>query len=121
MTTTRTPIGRPPKARITPAAIAAFKKMLELEEACSCAPINWEKYWERERCAACKQWWEQHSVLWRELKLPPWIWPAYEHPGAVTPYPEGSHAAKSWQPDLKGQERYRLLCVAAELEEEEEA
>jgi hypothetical protein len=116
MPTTRTPIGRgPSKPKITPAAIAAFKRMQKLEAACTCKPIDWEgKYWEREECKACEQWWEEHSILFHELKLPPWEWPAIERPDACSPYPKGSRADQSWKSDLAAQVRYRALEQAVE-------
>jgi hypothetical protein len=115
MTTTRTPIGRPPITQITPKAIAAFREMQKLEPRCTCPPIDWDgKYWQQhDDCAACKQWRGQNSVLCDELHLAPWQWPAYQRPDAVAPFPEGSPAAKSWKPDLEGQERYRALERAA--------
>ena len=114
MTTKRTPVRPSGRIKITPAAVAAFREMQKLR--CTCPPIDWAgKYWERpEECAACKKWWEQHSILHDELKLEPWDWPAYEHPNARPPYPEGSPAAKSWKPDLEGQARYRMLKAAAD-------
>ena len=47
-----------------------------------------------------------------------WEWPAIETPGAVTPYPEGSHAALIWRADLEAQERYRALERAAAEEKQ---
>jgi hypothetical protein len=120
MTTTRTPIGRTPRAaQITPKAIEAFRKMKRLETKCTCAPIDWGgKYWEHQECHACEQWWQQHSILCDELNLRPWERPAVETPGAVTPYPEGSHAALVWRADLAAQERYRALERAAAEEKQ---
>jgi hypothetical protein len=50
---------RPPKEQFTPAALVAFKRMRELENECTCAlsadPLN--------RCAACDEWWAQHSLV----------------------------------------------------------
>ena len=115
MSTKRTPIGRPPSGRqFSPKALAAFREMRKLEEQCTCPPRDWGgKYWEFERCEACKEWWRQHSLLHDELRLEPWEWPAVEHPDAVSPYPEGSHAANNWKPDLEAQERYRALLEQA--------
>ena len=114
MTTTRTPIGRAPRAaQITPRAIAAFRKMQRLEMKCTCAP-DWEgKYFEHEQCRACDQWFRQHRILHGELNLQPWQWPAIENPDAVSPYPPGSEAALNDKPDLEAQERCRMLERAA--------
>ncbi len=118
MPTNRNPINRATKSRISPTAVLAFQEMLKLEARCTCTPINWSRYWEgRDPCTACKRWREHHSVLWHELKLPPWEWPAFEHSDATTPYPEGSYAAQSWKPDEAGQRRYRALCDAAGVDE----
>jgi hypothetical protein len=81
MPTKRTPIHRPPRNSITPAALEAFRKMQRLEKKCTCEEPDWDgEYWKREQCPACTQWWEQHSILWRELRLKSWQWPAYERP-----------------------------------------
>jgi hypothetical protein len=115
MSTKRTPINRPPRGnRFTPAALAAFREMQRLADACTCAPVNWDgEHWDREQCKACEQWWQQHSILVDELRLKPWQWPAVESPDATCPYPEGCYAAQQWKPDLAAQARYRLLEQAA--------
>ena len=95
MVTKRTPIGRPPRSQITPAAIAAFKRMQKLEVACTCKETESE-YWGHEPCKACEMWWQQHSILSGELKLAPWEWPVIARSG------EGS-----------AQERYHALEQAA--------
>jgi hypothetical protein len=83
MITKRTPI-RPPggRKRISAAAIAAFRQMEQLALQCECPPIDWGgKYWQRPpACASCDRWWDQHSILHRELQLEPWYWPVYQHP-----------------------------------------
>jgi hypothetical protein len=58
-----------------------------------------------------------HSILHRELRLPPWEWPAYEIPGEPCPYPAGTHAARHWA-DTRARrpeafELYRALVEAA--------
>jgi hypothetical protein len=46
---------------------------------CTCEEPDWDgEYWKQEECLACTQGWEQHSILWRELRLKPWQWPVYE-------------------------------------------
>jgi hypothetical protein len=110
MSTKRTPINRPPRFRITPGAIAAFREMLKLETKCTCAPIAGDgAYLEHEQCKACEQWWKQHAVLVDELRLTPGQWPAIEDPHAESPYPEGSEARTHDKPDLEAQARFRLL------------
>jgi len=42
MTAKRTPINRPPRRRITPAALAAFRRMQALESQCTCTPTHKE-------------------------------------------------------------------------------
>jgi hypothetical protein len=101
---------RPHDEKLTPAALAAFRKMRKLERQCTCPEIDWAgEYWKRQRCAACDAWWEQHSILHEEMHCAIWQWPCVENPNAVSPYPEGSFAAKNWKPDLEAQARYRLL------------
>ena len=71
---------RVPKARphpITPGVVEAFRKM--------------------QASTSDDEWWEHHGTLYRELKLPPWEWPAFEDPNWVNPYPAGCFAALHWQ------------------------
>ena len=85
--------------------------MQKLEAECTC-PTDWtDKHCER--CAACEGWWQQNSILCRELRLPPWEFPAVQHPDAVPAYPKGSPAYEKWQPDLAAQARWRALMEAA--------
>lgn len=90
MSTKRTPIGRPPKRRITAKAVELFRQMEETE--CSCERINWNgDYWDHERCAGCERWSQLHGELHRELRAAPWQWPVYEGPDVecnYTPQPE---------------------------------
>jgi len=103
MPTTRTPIGRPPRGlHITPKAIEAFGRMRNLDQLCTCDPIDWDgAYWKHELCPACEAWWEHHSILWNELSLKPWQWPAIETPGAVTCYPEAALPRRPGSPISK--------------------
>ena len=77
MATKRTPINRPARRQITPAAVAAFRAM--------------------QAATTAEAYWDAHSVLHRELGLKPWHWPAIEHPDDQCPYPAGSTAAAEWQ------------------------
>src|SRR5262245_42848165 len=88
MATKRVPISRGGVRTVTPRAIEAFRKMQHVWQACTCP--------HRQPCAACEEWWQAHSVLHRELRLPSWWWPAVEPPDAECPYPAGSEAAKWW-------------------------
>jgi hypothetical protein len=116
MSTKRTPIGRPPQlTSFPPEALAAFRKMQELEGRCRCKPRDWKgEYWKHTECKACQDWWDQHGILHEALRCKPWQWPCVEHPDSVAPYPTGSAAAKSWQPDLEAQALYRALAAACE-------
>lgn len=94
---------RKPKTRIpqiTPAAVEAFRRM---QAATSDEDDD--------------EWWAAHSILHDELKLPPWIWPAFETPGARCPYPAGSFAARRWADERARKpekfELYRALLEAA--------
>ena len=116
MVTTRTPIGRPPRDRITPAAITAFRRYLELTDECTCEPINWamDQYWKHRRCAACEERSKQESIIGDELRLPIWTRNTIQCPDWETHYPAGSHAAKHDKPDLEAQARWLALEAAAD-------
>jgi hypothetical protein len=99
VTTKRTPINRPSRTRVTPAALEAFRAMQRLERRCACK--------DDDDCPACQQWGEQHAILHSELRLAPWQWPAYEHPDDVDAF-QSDHA------DPGGPAaRYRMLKQAA--------
>ena len=105
MATNRRTIGRPPRRRITSEAIAIFRRMLELEESCTCQPSDDEKYFEHECCAACDQWWQNNSALVDELRLLPWEWPAYENPNLC---------GDDDKPAADAVARYQALAAASE-------
>ena len=101
MTTKRTPINRPPRPRVTPEALEAFRTMQRLEQRCTC------KNADDDNCPACVQWAEHHAILHSELGLAPWQWPAYEHP-------DDADAFQSDYADPGGPAaRYRMLEQAA--------
>jgi hypothetical protein len=111
MTSKRTPINRPPRATITPAALEAFRKMQRLERRCTCEEPDWDgAYWNQEQCPACEQWWAQHSILHGELRLRPWQWPAYRRPDGTESPPD---SAQDFEPDGGPVVRYRMLKQAA--------
>jgi hypothetical protein len=135
MPTTRRPIGRGPSSpRITPAAIAAFRKLQQLEKsgvACTCEPIDWAgEYWKlKPTCAACQQQQQQlaelEAVIYDELNPRLKLWETFlENPAArsSSPYPEGSYADLHWKnhPDLGAQARWRALEEAARKESSSE-
>ena len=94
---------RPPRAKITPEALEAFRTMQRLERRCTCEDDDGE-------CPACQEWWQQHSILHDELRLKPWQWPAYEHSGNMEPpSPENSELPDPGGPAA----RYRMLKQAA--------
>ena len=74
MTTKRTPIEHPPRDRYTRATFEAFRKMVVLENKCTCTDDG------EEPCAVCDQWRAQISILCNELWLKPWQFPAVEAP-----------------------------------------
>ena len=76
--------------RITPEALDAFKRMQKSEASCTCPPGF--DFVRDKRCRACEDWWTQHSVLHREMRLKPWEWPCYEHPDVECP--EGYRAVE---------------------------
>ena len=77
------------------AALAAFRRMRVLRAACTCALLADDD----QRCAACKEWWAQHSTLHDEVRCKPWDWPCIENPD-VPP---------DWPSDLAAQARWRAL------------
>jgi len=85
----RPPLNQP----LTPAAIAAFKRMRELENECTCAPDAFADT----RCAACKEWWVQHSKLHDELRCQPWDWPCVENPDVKPDWPSDPDAQARWR------------------------
>ena len=88
MTAKRTPIKRPPRRHITPAAIAAFRRMQALAQQCICEHSDY--------CPFCLDWWELHEQLSEELHCKPWQWPCIVHPDDVCPYPPNTGAATWW-------------------------
>jgi hypothetical protein len=106
MPTTRTPIGRPPVRRITAEAITIFRKMVELEERCTCPPTDDDRYFKGECCPACAEWWQENSALVDVLRLKPWEWPAFENPD---PNIEGNY-----KPAADAVARYHALKAASE-------
>jgi hypothetical protein len=110
MSTKRVPIKRTARAQISDAALDAFQTMQQLEHRCECPERDWAgDYSNFAECRACDTWWEQHGILHRELRLPPWQYPAVEHPDAENPWPAWANAAARWQPDREAQARYREL------------
>jgi hypothetical protein len=107
MSTKRRPIPRPPRVSFTPATLDDFRKMVEVEDQCTCSEPP---------CKACDVWWEQNSILCNELRLQPWQWPAVQHSDVRSPYPEGCEADKQWRPDLEAQARYHALAEAAGID-----
>jgi hypothetical protein len=109
MSTKRTPIHRPAKARIPPEAIEIFARMKELEAArCRCKPrpdiIDYWKTWAP--CEICVAWHRLNVLLCRPLRLKPWDFPAVARP----------HWKPAWGIDHEifagQQQRYRELEAA---------
>jgi hypothetical protein len=95
--TNRTPIRRPAAATITPRALEAFRRLVELEAQCV-GPPECEPY---KRCAACDQWWVEQWTIRRELGLKPWEF-AVEREGTG-----------DWPADEAVRARWRLFEQAA--------
>jgi hypothetical protein len=85
-------------------ALDAFRAMHALESQCTCSADS------RKPCAACEAWRDQDRILFFELKLTPWQFPAVERPGTVPPYDKGVSA---YQECLMAQRRYCELAAAA--------
>ena len=99
MTTTRIPVRRASKSRITPQVIALFHRMEELSTKCTCPPTDWVTpgaYCDGgDLCPACVEWWDLHERLHDLLDLPLSQWPAIQYSDAECPYPAGCYAALS--------------------------
>jgi hypothetical protein len=100
MTLIRRPIKRARRRKITDTAIQTFVKMQNSEQQCTCDDDDGPE------CATCDEWWKQHSVLHRELRLLPNQWPVYARPDEPQPYPESTDADGPVR-------RYRQLRAAA--------
>jgi hypothetical protein len=100
--TNRTLTRRSRKKRITPKAIVIFRRMVELEETCTCQPSDGDKYFRC--CPACEKWWQENSALVDELRLKPWEFPAYENPEL-----EGGY-----EPDPAAIARFHTLKAASD-------
>jgi hypothetical protein len=79
MPTKRTPINRPLRTKITPAAREAFRKMQRLERQCTCTGDD-------DDCPACAESKEHNRVLFQDLRLRAWEWPVYTRPDDAEPY-----------------------------------
>src|SRR4051812_31840606 len=66
--TRRVRIDRSLRQRITPAALAAFRRLKQCAAECI-GPPACEPY---KRCEACEEWWVQQKIIHTELALKPW-------------------------------------------------
>ena len=102
MTTKRTPLSRAQRYHFTPAALTAFRKLVALEVWKSAA------------------WWDQHQIIYEELRCMPHEWPCIEHPNAVIPHRDAGEriAVKTFR---DAQARCRALAkeTGINLEDEE--
>jgi hypothetical protein len=105
MSTKRTPILRPPQWHFTPAAIAAFRKLVALDyQDCGC-PEGF--------CAACReQWLDQQQIIYTELKCALYEWYPVQHPDDPIPHWDAGNnlAIKVFR---DAQARYCALAAAA--------
>jgi hypothetical protein len=92
------------KGQITPKAITIFRKMMELEERCTCPPTDDDRYFKDEQCPACEEWSRHNSALVDELLLKPWEFPAYENPDLDGDY----------EPDAAAIVRFHALKAASD-------
>jgi hypothetical protein len=91
--TKRVPVTRTPIPQITPKAIELFRQYRR-------------SYGKRSD--------DLHYALWEELRCKPWEWPCCEDPRAdVNPYPPGTPAHATWQPNLRAQEMWKQLDAAS--------
>jgi hypothetical protein len=100
MGTKRTPKHAAAKQRITPAAVEAFRQMVQAHDDCTCE--DWS-------CEFCKQASDLKWTIHCELKLRPWE--SIERPDSVCPYPASTGGAQDWP---AAQQRWRELEAAAD-------
>jgi hypothetical protein len=89
MVTTRTPINRSGKFKITPEAVDIFRRMQDVPD-CYCGILKPDLI-----CASCEQYKQLHRELHATLKLPPHLWPAIVHPDVECDCPPG-HTSHAW-------------------------
>jgi hypothetical protein len=87
MTAKRTPLNRPQRRRITPAAVELFRRMQATDDS--------------------DEWVKLHDALHDELQCLPWEWPVIAAPDEVRPSYEDP---ANWQ---RAQLIYQLLAAAA--------
>jgi hypothetical protein len=102
--TRRIPIGRPPLSVITPPMVAIFDRL-------------------RYAAFYSDKWWALHGELWnayqaelgaRTGKTRPWEWPlCVAAKDDANPYPVGTPAHLSWQPDFRAREMWEMLARAS--------
>ena len=93
MPTKRTPLRRSPSPMITPQAIQLFEKL--------------------RRCRSDERWSELHARLHDELHCRPWEWPCVEDPHTEYPYPSFTNAHRSWRPNERAQQTWKVLDQAS--------
>lgn len=81
MSTTRTPINRPSRSRITPRAVEIFKAM--------------------EECPGSDRYWGLQGELAPELGLEPWKWPPVVNPDEGESVYPASSAGGRWHAESK--------------------
>ena len=79
MPTNRIPLRRAVQIHVTPAAVEAFRRLLELDAQCTCPPPAYPN--QHEDCPACEQWWERHDIIAQEMGARPWEAPCVIEPG----------------------------------------
>src|SRR5262245_2762384 len=89
MTAKRTPLKRPQRRQITPAAVALFRRIQATDDG--------------------DDWWRAHAALHAELRCKPWEYPCVVLPDEDCPYPKGTSGAEWWP---TAQALYRLLAQA---------
>lgn len=78
MPTNRTPRRRAAQIQVTSRAVEAFRRLLELEEQCTCPPPEYPKF--HDLCPACTEWFVQHRIIASEMDARPWEAPCVIEP-----------------------------------------
>jgi hypothetical protein len=87
MTAKRTPVKRPQRRRVSPAAVELFRQLRATEDK--------------------DEWWRLHNALHDELQCKPWEWPCVVAPDEKRPpYEEATRL-------VQAQTLYQLLAAAA--------
>jgi hypothetical protein len=105
MTTKRVPIKREQRTPISARALELFARMRAAEQRCPTLASG-----RNDGCEACRAWFGLNDLLFEELRLKPWQFPAIRHPKAK---PSPFTNLEEWR---AAQARYLILAQALDAE-----